>query len=164
MAKSLYLIRHAKSDWSLNLPDFERPLNKRGIRDAPIMAKRLAAQVQTPELVITSPAQRALSTALTFADILAKDQKAFIQESDLYEADTSTWLHVINGINDRYDCVAGFGHNPGITHFTQYVTDKFDVDFPTCAIALITFDIESWQEVSRGIGTLVWFDYPKAIH
>lgn len=164
MAKHLYLIRHAKSDWSFNLPDFERPLNKRGTKDAPMMAKRLAARADIPQLLVTSPAKRALSTALTFADILASDQTTVTQENDLYEADTSTWLQVINGINDRYHCVAAFGHNPSISLFAQYVTDNFDSDFPTCAIVLITFDIDSWQEVSRGIGSLTWFDYPKAIH
>ncbi|WP_134090680.1 histidine phosphatase family protein [Olivibacter sp. XZL3] len=163
MAKYLYLIRHAKSDWSYDLPDFERPLNKRGLRDAPIMAERLALQNLRPDWLISSPANRAISTAKIFAEELRYPSDEIQEESAIYEANVPSLLQVINSFRPEVDCVALFGHNPGISLLAEYLCENVTIDFPTCAIAFLSFETDNWEEISVGTGSLVWFNYPKLV-
>uniref|UniRef100_F4C7D9 Putative phosphohistidine phosphatase, SixA n=1 Tax=Sphingobacterium sp. (strain 21) TaxID=743722 RepID=F4C7D9_SPHS2 len=163
MAKYLYLIRHAKSDWNFDLPDFDRPLNKRGLRDAPIMAKRLNLQNLRPDRLVSSPANRAISTAKIFAKELKFSEADIQEEAAIYEADVPTLLKVINSFQAEADCVAIFGHNPGVSLLAEYLCDDAAIDFPTCAIGFLSFNIEQWSEVSIGTGNLVWFNYPKLV-
>lgn len=163
MAKYLYLVRHAKSDWSFDLPDFERPLNKRGLRDAPIMAKRLALQNLRPDSLISSPANRAISTAKIFAKELDYPVLDIQENTTIYEADVPALLKVINSARPEVECMALFGHNPGISLFAAYLCDHTAIDFPTCAIAFLSFEVDNWEEVSLGTGELIWFNYPKLV-
>ena len=163
MSKYLYLIRHAKSDWTGGLPDHERPLNHRGKRDAPQMASRLSQQAPQPEVLLSSPAQRALSTAQYFADVLLYPKDQIQVDEKIYEADVTTLLHIINTFDHPSNCLALFGHNPGISLFASYLSDGIYRDFPTCAVALFQFDCQHWAEISHGTGFLRWFSYPKLV-
>src|SRR5688500_4533393 len=114
--KTLVLVRHAKSSWKdASLPDRDRPLNRRGKRDAPEMGRRLAQLVGTPDLIVSSPAARALATARVFAEAVDYPVDGIREEERIYEAAPTEILDVIRDIDDDVDGVPLFGHNPGLT-------------------------------------------------
>ena len=163
MAKQLLLIRHAKSDWgNASLSDFDRPLNKRGKANAPEMAERLMKQKIVPQLVVSSPALRALTTAKFFTDTWQMPLKNIQLEPSIYEASVKTLLSVINNLDNKYDKIALFGHNPGFTDFVNYLSNANIYNVPTCGVVLLEFQADDWAEVSSGTGTLIDFDYPKS--
>lgn len=162
MGKNLFIIRHAKSDWSLAVRDFDRPLNERGFRDAPLMASRLASHSIRPQFILSSPAKRALTTAQIFAKHLSIPNKLIQTEERIYEASVQTLLHVINQLNDRFEQVAIFGHNPGFSELASYLSQEDYLNLPTCALVHLEFpDADQWREVSAGTGLIVHFWYPK---
>lgn len=162
MGKHLFIIRHAKSDWSFEVGDFERPLNARGFNDAPFMAQRLAQYRMQPELLVSSPAKRALTTAQIFAAHLHISIKDIQVNERIYAADTNNLLRVINEMDNQYDHVALFGHNPALTLLVNDLANEHIANMPTCSIAHIHFeDIPDWAMVSGGLGQMTWFAYPK---
>lgn len=162
MAKQLLLIRHAKSDWNNSgLTDFDRPLNNRGNVNAAEMADRIFKQHILPDLVVSSPALRAITTAKYFAEAWYIESTKIQLEETIYEANIKSLLNVVNYLDDRYDVVALFGHNPGLTGFANYLSDSNIYNMPTCSVLMIEFSLGSWSEVSAETGELVFFDYPK---
>lgn len=160
--KQLLLVRHAKSDWSSNArSDFDRPLNKRGHRDAPEMAERLLNQHLIPQLIVSSPAMRAITTAKYFADTLGIDEKEIETEPAIYEASAAALLKVINNLNNSYDFVAMFGHNPGMTNLAINLCDTAVYDMPTCGMILIEFPFDDWKMISQDTGSEKLYDFPK---
>lgn len=159
--KTIYLIRHAKSSWNhANLDDFDRPLNDRGKKDAPKMAEILEASGVKFDAIISSPAKRAVSTAREFKERVLKDDGEYTLNQSLYLPTTHQILDVVTLVSDEVETLALFGHNPGFSDFLDYMTGA-GLDMPTCAIAQIELDVDSWKEVSGGMGTLRSFDYPK---
>ncbi len=162
MAKHLFIIRHAKSDWTFRVSDFDRPLNERGFKDAPKMAERLVNNSYLPEFLVSSPAKRALTTAQIFAEILNYPSKKIASEAPLYEATIDDILHVINQLDDNYQRVALFGHNPGLSEIVSYLSGDGYVDLPTCGIVHLQFDqADQWQEISGGTARILNFIYPR---
>ncbi len=162
MAKFLYLIRHAKSSWdNPSLTDFERPLNKRGKRDAPEMGKRLAQRQVIADLMLSSPANRALTTCRHIAKEIDYPEEAIEEDEEIYHAGPSTLLKVVREIDDTWRTVLMFGHNPGFTDFANALNNTGIDNIPTCGIVLCRFEIDSWSEVQFGSGEEVFFDYPK---
>ncbi|MET0571552.1 MAG: histidine phosphatase family protein [Pedobacter agri] len=160
MAKQLLLVRHGKSDWgNLDLKDFDRPLNKRGKENAPEMAERLVQRGFRFDLIVSSPAKRAKSTAKFFAEAYQVNDIQY--EESIYEANTTALLKVINGLDDNADTVIMFGHNPGFTDLANELSDADIYNIPTAGMMLMSFPFDSWKMVSRGTGELVFFDYPK---
>lgn len=160
MAKQLLLVRHGKSDWgNADLKDFDRPLNKRGKENAPEMAERLLRRDFKFDLMVSSPAKRAKSTAKYFAEAYGVEHITY--EESIYEANTTALLKVVNGLNDDADTVIMFGHNPGFTDFANELSDADIYNIPTAGMVLVSFPFDSWKMVSRGTGELVFFDYPK---
>ena len=142
--KSLYIIRHAKSSWSdPTESDFDRGLNERGKRDAPRMAKRLKEKEIYPDLMLSSPAKRAFSTAKRLAEVLNYSK---------------------NNIKDKHNIVLLFGHNPGLTDFVNTLAaEEINIDnLPTCGIVAFNLFVESWKDVSWASAKMLFFDYPKA--
>jgi phosphohistidine phosphatase len=160
--KTLYLVRHAKSSWKdFSLADIDRPLNKRGRRSAPDMGERMMTQGHIPELIISSPANRARSTARIIAEQLGYDPAAIEIEDRLYFSGTLRMRQVIEGLDDSYGKVMLVGHNPAMTHLMNNLAGS-DVDnMPTCAVAVIGFDMASWAELDSVDGYLIGYDYPK---
>jgi phosphohistidine phosphatase len=160
--KRLTLVRHAKSSRKDPLlEDIDRPLSKRGEENAPLMGKRLAKKEVMPDLLLTSPAKRAVKTARIIAGKLgfAKDK---IEKVDaIYEASPETLLGILRGLGDECDHVMLFGHNPGFTDLNNVVNSTKIDNIPTCGVVCIDFDLSSWSELAEGQGTLVFFDYPK---
>jgi phosphohistidine phosphatase len=162
MAKQLILVRHGKSDWATGgISDFDRPLNHRGHKNAPEMAERLSKKALVPQLIVSSPAKRALTTAKHFGDVWKMPQQDIQQESDIYEANPTALLHVVNRLNNSYERVALFGHNPGLTDFVNYLADAHIYNMPTAGLAVIDFPVDDWAEVSQHTGKLFLFDAPK---
>ncbi len=160
--KTLFINRHAKSSWkSPGLSDFDRPLNPRGLGDAPVMAKRLLVKNEKVDMIVSSPANRALTTAKVFADTLKLENDSLVENKEMYGAGTQGLLRIVNGLNDACESVMLFGHNPSFTDFAYYLTGQYISNIPTCGIVKITFDIDSWQEVSRDLGNQLYFDFPK---
>ncbi len=159
--KTLFLNRHAKSSWDhAGLRDFDRPLNDRGMRDAPLMAERLADRGEQVDAILSSTANRALTTAMFFKEKLSPTVSMDTTD-DIYGAGVRTLLTVVSGVDDQIDNLIMFGHNPGFTDFANYLTGSDIYNIPTCGIVKIRFDINSWGEISGGTGDLVYFDYPK---
>lgn len=163
IVKVLYIVRHAKSSWDDPLlDDFSRPLNERGKRDAPRMGKRLKEKKIVPDLMITSPARRALGTCKRIAEVLNYKEDKIKTERELYHADHEQILEVIKVIKDKHDVVMMFGHNPGLTEFVNAIGKQNFTNVPTCGVAAYEFAIDSWREVGFGKGRLRFFDYPKS--
>lgn len=159
--KMLYVIRHAKSSWSEpGLDDFDRPLNDRGQADAPEMAQRMKEKGIHPDLIITSTALRAYTTAHIFAEVLGYPVEKIVQKPDLYETDLDTLFEVVHQIHPEASHVLLFGHNPTFTYFVNDLASARIDNIPTCGVAAIALRVY-WKEVEENSGSLVWFDYPK---
>jgi phosphohistidine phosphatase len=160
--KTIWLIRHAKSSWKdLSLNDFDRPLNSRGKRDAPFMGKRLHSLGFMPDNVFSSPAKRARLTAMEICRSILFPVENIQLEQRIYGAGTSDLLHLINTQEDNTNTVCIFGHNPTLTDFSNYLSSDNISTIPTCGIVEISFETDYWSEISRDLGKLVRFDYPK---
>lgn len=160
--KKLLLIRHGKSDWnSPGLKDFDRSLNDRGYRNAPEMAKRLLERDLVPQAIVSSPAVRAKQTAEIFSGEWGYPVTNILFKEEIYEASASTLLKVINDLDDRFDSIALFGHNPGLTEIIIDLCNSDLYNLPTCGVIQISFPFESWKMVSRQTGNELLFDYPK---
>ncbi|WP_199140758.1 SixA phosphatase family protein [Pedobacter sp. ASV12] len=164
MGKQLLLIRHAKSDWgNAGLRDFDRPLNGRGKSSAPEMAERLVKQQIVPELIVSSPALRAITTAQYFATAWHIPLENIELEPAIYEASVKSLLKVINQLDDQYDQIALFGHNPGLTDLANYLCNGHIVNMPTASVIRIQFPFDSWKMISSNTGNVLLFDYPKSL-
>lgn len=162
--KQLLIIRHAKSSWDINiLNDFDRTLNERGHSDAPKMANRLLAKNINIDAFISSPAKRAFTTASYFAKAYNKTEEDIIQIEELYHASVTVFYNVVGNIDDKFNTVAIFSHNPGITDFINELTNTRIDDMPTCGIFAINIDAKNWTNFKKATKQFLFFDYPKAI-
>lgn len=161
--KRLTLVRHAKSDWSLaGQADWDRPLNKRGQRDAPEMARRLRSRRLKPDLILTSPAVRAVSTAAVMARELKVPAAQLLQDERLYLATPADLLTVVRERGGEARHIMVFGHNPGMTECANRLSAGDHIDnLPTCGVFTAKFAVESWTELDWGGGQDAEFDYPK---
>lgn len=160
--KKLYLIRHAKSSWEDHiLSDYDRPLSDRGKRDAPRMGDILKEKKIKPDIVISSPARRAIKTAKIISSILNYPIEKIVENSSIYEATTQNLLNIINSLDERYSSAFIFGHNPGFTTLANLLSNKYIDNMPTSAIVGLEFDFISWKDVQADTGNLFMFEYPK---
>jgi phosphohistidine phosphatase len=163
--KQLLLIRHAKSDWnSPSLGDFDRPLNERGKRDAPAMAHRLLDKKIKIDAFIASLAKRAKKTASIFAKEYKRDTDEIIFKEELYAAPSTVFYDVISKTDDKFDSIAVFSHNPGITDFANSLTDVRIDNIPTCGIFAVKADVKYWNDFKDAEKEFWFVDYPKAEH
>ena len=159
--KTLFLIRHAKSSWDdTALPDKHRPLGDRGRRDAPKMGKRLAKRDVKPDLILSSPARRALTTAEIIAKKLDYKLKDIVVDDRLYASAVHSLLNVIHGLGDKPERVMLFGHNPELTEFAHRLSGEI-THMPTCAVAEFTFSAKLWRNIGKPNLARVALDYPK---
>ena len=125
------------------------------------MAERLLNRHIIPQLLVSSPALRAFTTAKQFADVFNIDKKQIQTEPEIYEASASTLLNVVNKLDNKYDLIAVFGHNPGITNLAVNLCDTEAYDIPTCGVVLIEFQFDDWKLISQGTGEQKLYDFPK---
>jgi phosphohistidine phosphatase len=162
--KTLLIIRHAKSSWDNALvKDIDRPLNERGKRDAPVMARRLLQKDIKIGLFVSSPARRARSTAELFIREFGRSEKEILFIPELYHAPVQGFNDTIARLDDRYDSAALFSHNPGITAFVNSLGAIRVDNMPTCGIFAVSSAAASWSGFAGTQAEFLFFDYPKAI-
>ena len=160
--KRLVLVRHAKSSWKEDgLADRDRPLNRRGKRDAPMLGERLAARGIAPDRIVSSPARRAQRTARVLAAALDYPADAIETAEEIYEASVDTLFHRVRCLDEADQTVVFVGHNPGFTELCNLLTGAQLINLPTCAAALLEFPLPHWSQVAPASGALVWLDTPK---
>jgi len=160
--KNLYLLRHAKSSWaSPGMKDFDRPLNERGLADAPDMAMRLKTSGAAIDRIITSPALRTLTTARLVAATLGLDSDIIREDRQIYLAGSPRLMHVLSLLDDELNAVLLVAHNPALTDLANDVARAGIDNLPTAGLVHIELPIEHWLEIGLGVGRVVNFDYPR---
>ncbi|MBT4137472.1 MAG: histidine phosphatase family protein [Candidatus Latescibacteria bacterium] len=163
--KELFLVRHAKSSWpSATESDFDRPLNGRGKKDAPIMGKHLKISREVVlGQVICSPAKRARATAKRLLEGLDYPFEQVVWKEVIYSGNDTDLLKLVQGTDDGHPSLMVIGHNPYITDLVCLLANESIDDMPTCGVFAVTFDVTTWSSVSSGLGKKRFFDVPKLI-
>ncbi len=162
--KTLILVRHAKSSWKdTKLNDIQRPLNKRGKRDAPKMGEYLSKRKILPEAIFSSPGLRALTTARLISVEMDMKPSEIKVDDNIYTFNFEELLKVIKCLKDKFDKVMVVGHNPAITELVNYLCGSKIGNIPTCGVAVLRFPVSSWKKISKNKADLLGFDYPKKL-
>lgn len=160
--KQIIIIRHAKSSWDYSVKnDFDRSLNSRGYADAMTMANRLFDKKIKIDAIISSPAKRAITTATYFAETFNIKENNIIKVPELYQAPAAIFYTVIEKINDSFNTVAIFAHNPGITDFVNDLTKVKIDNMPTCAAFSVNATPNHWKLFPAAEKQFLFFEYPK---
>ena len=162
--KTLTLLRHAKSSWKdSSLADHDRPLNKRGERDAPEMGVRLSRSGVRPSLILSSTAVRAWTTAKVVAEAISYPREFLQRDERLYLAGVRTIIDVIGEQDLGFNSIMVVGHNPGFTDFANYLIPELTPNVPTCGLVSVDLDIDNWNLSGSPTCTLTLYDYPKRV-
>ncbi len=162
--KTLYLVRHAKSSWEdSDLEDYDRPLSDRGVSDAPRMGRRITEYKQVPQLIYSSPAVRALSTAKIIASGIGYPEQSIVTDKKIYHAEADTLLEIVKKFPDEKECVMLVGHNPGLTLFANALLGETIINIPTCGVVRAELKLSQWRTVKWANGKLITIDSPKSI-
>ncbi len=160
--KTLTLVRHAKSSWKdSSLADRDRPLNKRGERDAPEMGRRIAAAGVRPSLIVSSPAVRAWTTARIIADEIGYPREFLQRDQRLYLASVNAILDVIVAQDNGFNNLMIVGHNPGFTDFANYLVPGLTNNIPTAGVVNVQLDTDDWNLYDKPGVELLLYDFPK---
>jgi len=161
--KTLYLVRHAKSSWATAAQaDRDRPLNERGLHDVALMGQRLAERGVEPDVMLSSPATRAHTTAQHIAKALGVKGKHIVEVERLYDATADQILGVVQALGQEPKRVMVFGHNPGMSELSQRFASEI-THMPTCAVAEFRFDVTSWAGLGDRKPVQVAFDFPRKV-
>ena len=163
--KQIILVRHAKAmKRKEGLPDFVRSLIKKGVKQVKKISKKLKKRMTTPELFLSSPANRALETAHRFAREYGYPRKKIILKDELYNPlSEQEFLALVKELNDNLHSAIIFGHDPVVSNFVKFLAKNFQEDMPTCSVAVIEFKKESWKDIAKGQGEILYFEYPKRL-
>lgn len=160
--KTLLLMRHAKSSWKdAALRDFDRPLNRRGLLAAPLMAAFMRRKKLRPDLILASPAERARQTAALVIEHAGLSSELRYDER-IYEADAPRLLEVVSQADERADELMLVGHNPGMEDLIKALTGADEL-MPTAALARVELDVEKWARVRPQTGRLAWVARPREL-
>ncbi|WP_109830471.1 SixA phosphatase family protein [Reichenbachiella versicolor] len=162
--KKIIVVRHAKSSWEYpELTDFERPLNKRGLRNAPQMAKYLYDIIDNVGVFYSSPAKRAFETAKFFAEQYAVKEEKIKLVDELYLPGLDDFESFFRRVDDSQDSIIIFSHNPGIINLVYKLTGENFDNIPTCGVSVISTEVQRWDNIIDVGGTLDGYYYPKGI-
>ena len=161
--KTLFLLRHAKSSWEQPaLTDLERPLNKRGLKDAPRMGQWLKNNIHKPDLTFCSPSVRTLSTLKLLGRPLGLPDNSYQQAQALYHASPEVLMQFVKGCPDEAKSLLLVGHNPGLTEFAnQLCPEQHITNIPTCGIFAVRLLCKSWRQARPTNSSFFFFQYPK---
>jgi phosphohistidine phosphatase len=160
--KTLLLVRHAKSSWEHpGVSDHDRPLNDRGLRDAPAMGRHLAERGVAPDVILSSTALRSRTTAELIAKALGFDAARIVTDERLYAASADEVLRVIGEIDGDASSAMVVGHNPETASLAHRLSDEIHA-MPTCAVAEFTFDVDAWYEIGDVEPATVRVDTPRS--
>ena len=164
MLKNLYLVRHAKAQQqSIDNTDFSRELADRGLRDASLVGSYFKEQGFLVDMIISSPAARALATAELMAQQMGYKLESIHTNEELYMASVRTFLQVVNQLKDNWDSVMITSHDPTVTYLGEHLSNAEVGHMPTGSAMAISFDTDSWEEISENSGSLVSFITPRKI-
>jgi phosphohistidine phosphatase len=160
--KTLYVVRHAEAaKKDTPIPDFERPLVKKGEKNAKDVARRLRKQGHNADLLISSPAKRAIETGHIFAKSLKYPVQQILHRDLLYETqDPGDVAVLLREQSNKHDSIMIFGHDPLFTTVVQTLTPEFTGDVPKSSVVAIQFDVNGWSDVTPGTGHVVYYDFP----
>lgn len=153
--KTIVLIRHAKSSWDHDVNDLNRPLSKRGVTDANLLATAFIDSNFYPDAIYSSPAHRALSTCHIFIENLSLSEKMLSVEEQLYDFGGNRVLQFIKDLNNDQDKVMIFGHNHAFTALTNSLGDKTIDNLPTSGLVMIHFNVNTWKAVTKGTTEMI---------
>lgn len=160
--KRLTLVRHAKSSWDHpDLRDYERPLTKRGLRDAPVMGRVLKDRIKAPDMIVCSPAVRARTTADMVVEAMGLEADIIREDERIYAADTGDLLAVIRDLDEATGHAFLVGHCPGMLDLANLLCGECIESLPTCATVLLQVVVKQWSDTGPGTCTLDTFLYPK---
>lgn len=161
--KTILLMRHAKSSWGdSNLKDFDRPLNSRGKKDAPKMGQLLKRLNLIPDLIVSSPADRAKATILSVIRELELDEEIITWNDDLYYGGSGDYLYAIKNTPEDCNTVMTVGHNPMTEQAIADLSSRpFNGAVPTATVACFESNVEKWKDVRPGECALKWIMSPK---
>ena len=148
--KTLYMVRHAKSSWKHDVIDHQRPLKGRGKRDCKLVSEKVKQDVKPPQLIISSDANRALSTAKYFKEVFNISDKKFKTDHDLYDFGGQNVMRIIKELDDSLDKVMIVGHNHAFTSIVNMLGDDHINNVPTCGFIVLEFEVDSWKDVKSG--------------
>ena len=149
--KKIVLIRHAKSSWEYSVTDHQRPLSSRGFNDAELISKVLKNANFNIDLLISSDALRAKTTADIFVKELDINTKKVCLNSDLYDFSGSNLVRIIKTCTDSVKTLMIFGHNNAITNFVNNYGDSYIDNVPTCGVTVLNFNINAWNDLKKGV-------------
>lgn len=162
--RTLTLLRHAKSSWNNpGLGDHERPLNPRGERDAPEMARRINEAGIRPSLIVSSPATRAWNTAKFLANEISYPNEFLQRDNKLYGASLDTLIRYLASQDSGFNSILMVGHNPGLTEFANYLVPHVTNNLPTAGVVSVQIDSDDWDLRDAKSITLELYDYPKRV-
>jgi len=162
--KTLIIVRHAKSSWKdSTLNDIQRPLNKRGNKDASKMGKHLDKKKIIPQAIFSSSGLRALTTARLISVEIGMKPTEIIVEDDLYTFNSEQLLDAIKTFPDDYEKIMVVGHNPAVTDITNFLSGSEIDNIPTCGVAILKLSVDSWKDIEKNTAKLSRFDYPKKL-
>jgi len=160
--KRLILIRHAKSSWKqIHLSDFDRPLNKRGMRDAKFMSLQLSKIINSVDALFSSSSNRTKLTTNFFLEKIKINKKEIFFLDDFYHSDLDHLFNSILSLNDSYSSIIFVGHNPGFTNITNFLSGSSYYNVPTCGIIVIEFVVDKWSLITKKSGKLINKMFPK---
>lgn len=160
--KTITIFRHAKSSWDQpNLNDHDRPLNKRGKRDAPIMGERMKNAGIRPSLILSSTAVRSWKTAKIIADQIAYPREFLQREPGLYHAGLNKLYDVIAAQDEGFNSITIVGHNPGLTDLANDLIPNVTDNLPTAGFIAVLVDSDDWDLRVQNSAKLIEYDYPK---
>jgi phosphohistidine phosphatase len=164
MPKHLYLLRHAQSgEKQIGETDKERELSTHGIRESLLIGSYLLKHKILPDIIITSPAKRAIGSANLVADALKTDTEKITVNEEFFQASPRTFLDIVNQLDDSLQHVLCVAHNPTLTYVAEYLTKAEIGDLVPAGLAIIRFNFNSWNEVGEGNGELVNYIYPSML-
>lgn len=155
--KKLILVRHAKSSWEYDLTDINRPLKKRGITDTHLVSEKFLEYGIKIDLLCSSDAVRALTTAEIFAEKLQLLKENINIKHDLYDFSGDRLIDVIKNCSNSVNVLMIFGHNFALTNFVNVYGDQYIENVPTCGLTIIDFKIKAWENINKGITSLTIF-------
>ena len=157
-------MRHAKSSWSHEgFKDFDRPLNTRGFKDAPLVAQHLRQQDLAPDELWCSPANRAKQTSDFVIQELALPAKKVLFKNEIYEAGALELLHLVRQAPESLEHIMLLGHNPGFSDLTCILQPKHESNLVTAAVVHLELSIDQWKDVSKACGHIAWATCPKLL-
>lgn len=163
--KKLFLLRHARSEEKQpGQKDFDRQLTAIGLQNATRMGINFKNKQLQFDIIVSSPAERALTTASLIAEQMNYENSKIHQNEEVYEASVRTLLQVVNKFKDDWQRVLLVCHNPSITYLAEYLTREPIGDITTCGIVQIEFDMQSWNQISEGDGNFISYEYPDLLN